>query len=223
MKIRRLGFSQIHLSENMITRKRTSATCLLLLLAVVTGSGLDLQAQKRDRLITSVRSGMVESLRQSDGSRTFTKLSVVEVVGFSLGGMALTPDQVFQADDDWLTNLRVTVRNISGKPISHLRMTFALPEAKFIQDGRNYSMGLSLEHKAGATANKGGAEMKIIQPGDEVELVYFETGVPFREEIAGKTGVKSITILQYGGDVTAFFVDGSQWDGSNLPVGKGKN
>ena len=206
-----------------MTWKRTSAIRWLLLVGVVTGSGLDLQAQKRDRLITTIRSGMRESIRQPDGSLTFTNLSTVEVIGFSLGGVTVNPGQVFQADDDWLTNLRVKVKNISGKSISHLRMNLALPEAKFTQDGRNYSMGLSLDYKAGARANNEGAEMKVILPGDEVELVYLETGVSLSQEIASRTGVTSITILQYGGDVTAFFVDGSQWRGSNLPVGRGSN
>jgi len=32
-------------------------------------------------------------------------------------------------------------------------MSFALPEAKFVQDGRRYTMGVSLDYKAGARAN----------------------------------------------------------------------
>jgi hypothetical protein len=65
--------------------------------------------------------------------------------------------------------------------------------------------------------------MKVILSGDVVELVYLEIGILLRQEIASRTGVTSITILQYGGDVTAFFIDGSQWMDSNLPVGKGRN
>jgi len=101
-------------------------------------------------------------------------------------------------------------------------MNFALPEAKFVQDGRRYSMGFSLDYKAGARANNESPEMKVILPGDEVELVYLVIpSLPLRQEIANRTGVTNITLLQYGGDVTAFFVDGSTWRGSNLPVGKG--
>jgi len=207
----------------MTNWKRSGALRSLLILAVVTGSALITHAQKRDRQITTVRSGVRESLRQPDGSWAFTNTRVLEVIGFSLGGAPVTPGLAFQADDNWLTNLRVKVRNISGKSISHLRMTLALPEAKFTEDGRNYSMGISLDYKAGAKANNESAEMKVILPGDEVELVYLDTGVPLRQEINSKTGVTSITILQYGGDVTAYFVDGSQWRGSNLPVGKGRN
>ncbi len=139
-----------------------------------------------------------------------------------MAGVPITPGQPFQADDDWLTKLRVKVKNTSGASISHLRMNFALPEAKFVQDGRRYSMGFSLDYKAGARANNESPEMKVILPGDEVELVYLVIpSLPLRQEIANRTGVTNITLLQYGGDVTAFFVDGSTWRGSNLPVGKG--
>ena len=203
-------------------RNRANAIRLLLLFAVITSAGEHLQAQKRDRLITTIRSGMRESMRQPDGSLTLTNLRVVEVIGFSLAGVPVTPGQPFQADDDWLTKLRVKVKNISGAPISHLRMSFALPEAQFVEGGRRVSMGLSLEYKAGARANNESPEMKVIAPGDEVELVYFVfPSLPLNQEIANTTGVNSITLLQYSGDVTAFFVDGRTWRGGNLPVGKG--
>jgi len=202
-------------------RKCTKAIRLLLFLAVMMSSGQYLHAQKRDRLITIIRSGMRESMSQPDGSLIFTNLSVVEVIGFSLAGASIKPGQSFEADDDWLTKLRVKVKNISGASISHIRMSFALPEAKFVKDGRRYSMGLSLEYKAGARATPESPELKVISPGDEVELVYLvDSSLPLTQEIANKTGVTSITLLLYGGDVTAFFGDGRIWRGSNLPVGK---
>jgi hypothetical protein len=201
----------------MIMGKVNNATRLVLFLAVTTGFGQHLHAQERDRQITTFRSGMVENMSKPGGSLIYTHLSVVEVIGFSLAGVPITPGQPFRADDDWLTTLRVKVKNISGAPISHLRMSFALPEAKFVEDGRRYSMGFSLDYKAGARANNESPEMKVIQPGDEVELVCL---IPLSEQIANKTGVTGITVLQYGGEVTAFFVDGGTWRGSNLPVAK---
>ena len=197
--------------------KVNNATRLVLFLAVMTGFGQYLHAQERDRQITTFRSGMVENLSKPDGSLIYAHLSVVEVIGFSLAGVPITPGQPFRADDDWLTKLRVKVKNISEAPISHLHMSFALPEAKFVKDGRRYSLGFSLDYKAGARANNESSEMKVIQPGDQVELVCL---IPLSEQIANKTGVTAITLLQYGGDVTAFFVDGSTWRGSNLPLGK---
>lgn len=202
--------------------KPANAIRLLLLFAVMTSSGEYLHAQKRDRLITTIRSGLRQSMSQPDGSLTLTNLRVVEVIGFSLAGVPIKPDQPFQAGDDWLTKLRVKVKNISGASISHIRMNFALPEAKFVEDGHRFSMGFSLDYKAGAKADSESSEMKVIAPGDEVELVYLTfPSLPLSQEIANRTGVTSITLLQYGGDVIAFFVDGRTWRGSNLAVDKG--
>src|SRR5690349_5120107 len=121
-------------------RNSGNAFRLVLLLALITSSGQYLRGQQRDRLITTMKSGMVESVTKPDGSLTYTHLSVVEVMGFSLAGLPISPSQPFPADDDWLTKLRVKVKNISGISISHLRMTFALPEAKSIEDdGRRYT------------------------------------------------------------------------------------
>ena len=200
--------------------KIKNTTRLVLFLAMLTSFAQYLHAQERDRLITTFRRGMVENLSKPDGSLIYTHLSVVEVIGFSLAGVPITPGQPFRADDDWLTNLRVKVRNVSGAAISHIDMSFALPEAKFAQDGRSYTMGFSLRYKAGARVNNESPEMKVIQPGDEVELVCLIPLKEQKEQIADKTGVSSITLLRYGGDVTAYFVDGSTWRGSNLPVGK---
>jgi hypothetical protein len=203
--------------EEIIMVKVRNTARLVLFLVVMTSFGQYLHAQERDRQITTVRSGMVENMSKPDGSLIYTHLSVVEIIGFSLAGVPITPGQAFRAHDDWLTKLRVKVKNISGASISHISMSFALPEARFIQDGRRYTMTLSLDYKAGARANDETPEMRVIQPGDEVELVCL---IPLSEQIANKTGVPSITLLQYGGDVTAFFVNGSTWRGSNLPVGK---
>lgn len=162
---------------------------------------------------------MVETITKPDGSLTYGHLNVVEVIGFSLSGVPITPGQPFSADDDWLTNLRVKVKNVSDQSISHLRMNFALPEAIFIQDGRRYSLGFSVDYKAGARISDASPEMKVILPGDEVDLVCL---IPLRDQLANKTATTNMTLLQYGGEVTAYFVDGSTWRGSNLPVGKQK-
>ena len=163
---------------------------------------------------------MVENLSKPGSSLTYTHLSVVEVMGLSLAGAPITIGQPFPANDDWLTKLRVKVKNISGAPISHLRMSFALPEAKFVENGRNYTMGFALDYKAGARVNNESREMKLIQPGDEVELVCL---IPLSDQLGNKTGIVSFTQLQYSGVVTAYFVDGSTWRVSNLPVGKQTN
>lgn len=198
--------------------KRTKVILLLMLLEIVAFSGL--QAQERERLISSSKSGMRQTLSQPDGSTAPSNLNMIEVIGFTVAGAPVTLGQRFRADDDWLKNLRVKVKNVSGKSISHLHLVMGLPEAKFVKDGRDYSMGFALEYIAESKARDADPKMKIVLPGDEVELVYFEPpNLSLRQQILNQTGVTSITLLQYSGDMKVFFLDGSFWRGSNLPVG----
>ena len=204
-------------------RKAIDAIVLSLLLVVLGSPASYLYAQERDRLIASKRSGMRTTMNQPDGSHTPTDLIAIEVLEFNLAGVPISLDKPFRADDDWLTKLRARVRNISQKPISHVRIVFSLPEAKFLEDGRDLTMGLQLEYAA-ANARDGESERKVVQPGEEVELGYIDSpSLPLRQQIANQTGVTSIGLLRYGGDVNVIFVDGSIWIGANLPMTPRRN
>lgn len=193
-------------------------SCLLLCLAIVGASSESAYAQERERLISPIRSGMQPTMIFPGGSHTPTNLVLVEVIEFKHAGVPVSPGTPFRADEDWLTHLTVRVKNISEKPITHLTMSFGLPEAKFVEDGRQYSMGFSLEHKEGARVKEGDPEMKAVMPGKEVELVCFDCSLAFRQEIANRTGLTSITLVHTGSDVRAYFKDGSVWIGSNLQI-----
>jgi hypothetical protein len=76
-------------------------------------------------------------------------------------------------------------------------------------------MGFSLEYDAGPKTKNGDFERKLVMPGDEVECGYFDT-LPVGQQIASQTGLTSVTVLKFGGNVSVFFTDGSIWVGSNL-------
>jgi hypothetical protein len=198
--------------------KHTSRLLVCLTMVLATSSGA-LYAQERSRLISVVRSGMTPSIREPGGRFVPTDLVVVEVIEFKLAGVPIIPGQSFPAGDDWLKDLTVKVKNISAKPISYLSMDFAMPEAKYVKDGREYRMGYSLEYKEGSRAKEGAGEMKVVKPGEEAELVYLGPSYSlFRQRVAKDTGVTSITSLQSGGDMRVHFTDGSIWMGSNLRI-----
>jgi hypothetical protein len=111
--------------------KSINAILFSLFLALVANASLSLQAQQRERVITSFRSAMRNTMMKPGGSPMPTDVIAVEVLGFNLAGIPVNLDQPFRADDDWLKDLRVRVKNISEKPISHLRIIFSVPEAKF--------------------------------------------------------------------------------------------
>jgi hypothetical protein len=198
--------------------KSINAILFSLFLGLVANPSSYLHAQQRDRLITSFRSGMRDTMREPGDAPRPADVIAVEVLGFNLAGIPISLGETFRADDDWLKNLRARVKNISEKPISHVRIIFSLPEARFREDGREYTMSFELEYAA-AKARDGEPERKVVLPGDEVALCYIDSpSLPLRQEIANRTGVTSITLLKYGGDVNVIFVDGSVWISGNVPM-----
>ena len=193
-------------------------SCLLLCLAIVGAWSESTYAQERDRLISPIRSGVQPTMIFPGGAYAPTNLVLVEVIEFKHAGVPVTPGKPFGAGEDWLSQLTVRVKNLSDTPLPHISMAFALPEAKYVDRGRQYSMGFTLEHKAGARVKQGDPEMKAVMPGEEVELVSLEPSAVIRREIEKRTGLTSITLVQTGGDVSVFFEDGGRWIGSNLQI-----
>src|SRR5439155_25957541 len=131
-------------------------------------------AQEREQLISPVKSGMQPTMIFPGGSHTPTNLVLVEVIEFKCAGVLVTSGKPCGAGDDWLSHLTVRVKNVSDQPLPHISMAFALPEAKYVDRGRKYSVGFSLEYKVGARVKQGDPEMKAVMPGEEVELVFFD-------------------------------------------------
>lgn len=191
---------------------------LLLCLAMAAGTWCEsAQAQERERLISPVKSGVQPTMIFPGGYHTPTNLVLVEVIEFKCAGVLVIPGKPFRAGDDWLSHLTVRVKNVSDQPLPHISMGFALPEAKYVDRGREYSMGFSLEHKVGAKPKQGEPEMKTVMPGEEAELVCFFPSDVMRQ-IEKRTGLTSVTLVETGGDVSVFFEDGGRWIGSNLQV-----
>ncbi len=198
-------------------KKLKTSMMFLLGFVLLTSSTSDVHTQQGDRIITSTKSGMRTTMMEPGGAPKPTDFIAIEVVEFTLDGRPISLDQPFRADVDWLGKLRARVKNISQKPISHVRIVFSLPEAQFQEDGRTNTMGFELEYAA-AKASNGEQERKVVLPGEEVEALYMNSGVPLSQQIASRTGVTSIKELKYGGNVNAIFVDGGVWIGSNLPL-----
>lgn len=193
---------------------------ILLLLFLVNAASYS-QAQERERVIATFKSGMRTTLTPANGPPQPTDFIAVEVLELKLAGSSIKLDQPFRAADNWLQNLRAKVRNVSQKSISHVRMVFMLPEARYQEVGREQTMGFELEYAA-AKSPEGRVERKVLLPGEEVELRYMDSEVSLSQQIASRTGVTTINQLKYGGDVNAIFVDGSIWIGANLPMSTGK-
>lgn len=193
-------------------------SALLLCLALAAGTWCEsTHAQERERLISPIKSGMRPTMIFPGGSHTPTNLVLVEVIEFKCAGVPVTPGKPFRAGEDWLSQLTVRVKNISDQPLPNISMAFGLPEAKYVDHGREYGVGFSLEHKVGAKVKQGDQEMKAVMPGEEVELVSFDPSDVIMQ-IEKRTGLTSVTLVETGGDMSVFFDDGGRWIGSNLQI-----
>jgi len=62
--------------------------------------------------------------------RLFRQIDGVEIESIAVNGKPITVGEPFTADDDWLKNLTVRVRNISDHPLVGMQLTLILPEMK---------------------------------------------------------------------------------------------
>src|SRR5438132_2923 len=71
-----------------------------------------------------------------------TEWQPLQLLKITIDGRPITCGQPFMADVDWLKGLTFKIRNVSGKTIKFIRITFTVPEAKF----KDSTLGFSLEY-----------------------------------------------------------------------------
>ncbi|MCA1567838.1 MAG: hypothetical protein LC803_19765 [Acidobacteria bacterium] len=169
--------------------------------------------QERERVIIwqwqSVTLPPCPIIRNRDGKTTPTNLMALEVVNILVKKKSVALGQPFVADDDWMRNLKVRVRNISRQPIVHVWLHFSLPEAK----NGEIITGFSLDYgkRVGAVVIEG--EHKLALPGEEFELTRSEAEYERDSRwIAQWSGVTSISRVWFGQAVVGF-EDKTVWGG----------
>jgi hypothetical protein len=127
----------------------------------------------------------------------------LEMVDTTVDGKSIAIGEPFTASEDWIRNLTVRVRNISGQKIHSIEMSIVLPDVT-LNDGRNYGFAL----RGGSTP---AGKQKPIMPGEEVELKWIEIEYQkFKERSVQLNGVAHITKAKIG--MTAvLFTDGAMW------------
>ena len=148
-----------------------------------------------------------------NGKLRFSDVNALELIALTVNGKEIIIGQPFLADREWLKTLAVTVRNTSNKPISAIRLSFGLPEAKY-GDGIS---GFSLEY---------GKELSTgIDYGPQVPIAPGERGVLIRNEkhytrdrdgIERRTGATDFRSVLIGNTMVKF-TDGTVWMTYKLP------
>ncbi|HLL73151.1 MAG TPA: hypothetical protein VK363_17065 [Pyrinomonadaceae bacterium] len=133
----------------------------------------------------------------------------LEVVNILVAKRPVTLGQPFEAGDDWMKDLKVRVKNVSGRPIVHVWLHFSLPEAT----KGEVITGFSLDYgrRVGAVELEG--EQKLALPGEEFELTHSDEEYERdRRWILEWSGVTSINRVWFG-KAAVRFEDETVWGG----------
>lgn len=175
-------------------------------------------AQTTKRTVTSpVTNFPVSDRIQKNGSLIPTDMRAITIVSMIAGGKKVLPGESFDAPTDWLKDLRLEVKNISGRPIKKLNIGFVLPETRTA----DRSMGFSLGYANGPiikTASTGNApELPLIKPGNVVTLYRTEAEyLNSTQLIQQRSGLSDFSGATFT-TATVVFDDGTVWISQRLP------
>ncbi|HLL74396.1 MAG TPA: hypothetical protein VK421_03965 [Pyrinomonadaceae bacterium] len=131
-------------------------------------------------------------------------LAVTEI---KVNGQNITPGQPFAAGADWLRGLTVRVRNVSQKPISHIRLGFGLPEARYHAGGVGFNFSFGETRPRGVPETPGA---KTLAPCEELDLSFtaddYETQMRFAERYSGRAEFSRVRM----GTASIVFADGTR-------------
>ena len=102
---------------------------------------------------------------------------LVELVDVQVAGQKITSGKPFVADGNWLKNLKVRVKNVSGKPFVFVGISFGLIEGLYeeLAPSASWSWGFGLVR--GKASNPNDKKRKIskivvLKPNEETELTF---------------------------------------------------
>ncbi len=120
---------------------------------------------------------------------------LVELVDVHIAGQKITSRKIFVADETWLENLKVKVKNVSGKPFAYISVDFELIEGldtSLLHDGSFRPLAI---FDRGSLSNPKYKKRKIsknivLKPNEEIELNFTDLqdfGKPSVMMVVGKT------------------------------------
>lgn len=188
-------------------RKLSKPRACLLALVAAACLPCGAAAQSRERLLEWDWKGpsrplplIRESGEEAPGAETH--FVALELVGVSAAGGAVEVGQPFEAGDEWVTDLKVRFRNVSGKPISGAVLFLSYPEAR-------HEGGVMTFNLAYGTA--AAARQPAVAPGEEFEMTRTpEEHERQRRRLAKLGGVTSVGRVGFG-FVIVNFEDGGEW------------
>ena len=131
-------------------------------------------------------------------SQELAKIEALEITDIAVGRNSITVGEFFTADDEWLKNLTVRVKNISSLNISSIQMNLFLPQ---IMPGGPL---VTLCYGCGNVGNG-----QSIVPGAEVEMKIVFYGW-LADQINAKSSLSKITKAEIQ-NIIVKLPDGRKW------------
>lgn len=150
--------------------------------------------------------------RWNTGTQLFRVLDRVEIESIKVGE-PVTMGQAFTADDDWLKNIVIKVRNVSGQQLSTIQATLVLPQFGPESPDVVYCYGCTAEQKAKGIAAGESVELAMLG-GDYYDFVKMRA--------AEKGGIAQINKAQIR-DMLVSLPDKSRWVSGCIKTSDVKN
>jgi hypothetical protein len=150
----------LHVGGLQIMKTKINSSSLMLGLFITLLSAPSGLSQNQNRIVQWPE--IITRVLNTSGSgysQELAEIDALEIMDIAVSGKSITIGQSFAADDEWLKNLTVRVKNVSSLTISSVQMDLFLPE---IMPGGPL---VTLCFGCGGVA-KG----QTIMPGEEVEL-----------------------------------------------------
>ncbi|MBK8812705.1 MAG: hypothetical protein IPN69_18510 [Acidobacteria bacterium] len=149
-------------------------------------------AQTQDRRMVFDRYDCNEPATESEDKDSSC---LVELVDVHVGGQKITSGKPFVADENWLKNLKVKVKNVSGKPFVFVQVSFGLIEGLYeeLAPSASWGWGFGLSH--GKASNSNDKKRKIskvivLKPNEEIELTFADLADVYKKssfmQVVGK-------------------------------------
>jgi hypothetical protein len=136
----------------------------------------------------------------ADGTQLFRILERIEIMNLTVG-KPITMGQEFTADDDWLRDLVIRVRNISGQQVASIQVTLVLPQMGPGSPDVVYCYGCAAAEKHKGIAAGEAVDLKMIG-GEFYDFV--------KSRAAEKGGIGQINKAQIR-DMYVKLPDNSRW------------
>jgi len=138
----------------------------------------------------------------------------IKILKLSTKGKRIELGKNFEEEEDWLKGLVVTVENVCHRAIARIELELSFPRPDGSADEKpTYVVGLIFGRDP---ADAGGETLKLVQPGETVDVKLLEVNLPFIEASLKSLGYpEKITHAQVMVN-SVTFIDGATWSGDEM-------